>query len=51
MVEWGAWAGPESLQVEWNPCIVHDLLGGVGSMGLYTKKEKKNRSMLLLAVV
>ena len=33
MVEWGAWAGPESLQVEWNPCIFHDLFGGVGTMG------------------
>ena len=33
MAEWGAWAGPESLQVEWNPCIFHDLFGGVGSMG------------------
>ena len=33
MVEWGAWAGPESLQVQWNPCIFHDMFGGVGSMG------------------
>ena len=32
-VGWGAWAGSESLKIQWHPFIFHDLFGGMGSMG------------------